>query len=119
MKRGRPRLDKHGRPVFNMTDWGLGWSTVVPLDSDYEKAVNYITKYISKQETKILGKYYLSSRSLKKSPDIIPIDDLDFDYELFRDSAKLESGVQYESTVYRDVKIISEDFERSGEWREA
>ena len=56
-----------------MTDWPFGWSTVVPLDGEYEKAVNYVCKYISKQDSKILGKYYLSSRSLQKSPDIIPI----------------------------------------------
>lgn len=116
MKRHRPRYDKHGRPVFNMTDWSLGWSTVVPLDGEYEKAVNYVTKYISKQDKKILGKYYLSSRSLKKSPDIIPIDN-GLDYEQFLDESKLDSGTQFVSTIYRDVKIVSEDFERSGEWQ--
>jgi hypothetical protein len=110
-KRGRPRVDKHGRAVFNMTDWSLGWSTVVPLDGDYEKAVNYITKYISKQDEKILGKYYLSSRSLKKSPDIIPIAE-NVPYDTFRDESKIALGEQYESTVFRDVKIISEDFEK-------
>jgi hypothetical protein len=112
MKGYHPRFDKHGRPVFNMTDWDLGWSTVVPLDLEYEKAVNYVTKYISKQETKILGKYYLSSRSLKKSPDILPVD-LGIDYESFCDEKKLEFGEQHISTVYRDVQIVSEDFSRS------
>lgn len=111
MKRNRPRCDKHGRPVYNMTDWGLGWSTVVPLDSDYERAVNYITKYITKQDEKIFGKYYLSSRSLKKSPDIIPIDQ-GVELSDFVDSDKLQSGQQHESTVYRDVVIWSEDFDK-------
>lgn len=112
MKRGRPRYDKHGRPVYNMTDWGFGWSTVVPLDDNYEKAVNYVTKYISKQDKKILGKYYLSSRSLRKAPDIVPIDQ-GVDFESFVDDFKLETGQQYETTVFRDVKVISEDFDRS------
>ena len=111
MKRNHPRCDKHGRPVYNMTDWGLGWSTVVPLDAEYERAVNYITKYITKQDEKILGKYYLSSRSLKKSPDIIPIDQ-GVELSDFVDSDKLQSGQQHESTVYRDVVIWSEDFDK-------
>ena len=105
-KRHRPRFDKSGRPVYNMTQWSLGWSTVVPLDDNYERAVSYITKYISKQDTKIFGKYYLSSRSLKKSPDLIPL--VDIDYDLFRDQQKIDSGLQHEAAVYRDVKIISE-----------
>ena len=112
MKRGRPRYDKHGRPVYNMTDWGFGWSTVVPLDDNYERAVNYVTKYISKQEHKILGKYYLSSRCLRKAPDVIPIDD-GVDFDSFVDDFKLDTGQQYETTVFRDVKVVSEDFERS------
>lgn len=110
-KRGKPRYDKHGRPVYNMTDWGFGWSTVVPLDDNYEKAVNYVTKYISKQDKKILGKYYLSSRSLRKAPDVIPIDG-GMDFDSFVDDFKLDTGVQYESTVFRDVKVVSEDFDR-------
>ena len=111
MKRNRPRLDKHGRPVYNMLDWPLGWSTVVPLDENYERAVNYVTKYISKQQQKILGKYYLSSRSLRKAPDVLPIESVP--YDAFVDVDKLASGQQYEVVVYRDVKVCSEDFERS------
>ena len=111
MKRKHPRFDKHGRPVYNMSDWSLGWSTVVPLDENYEKAVHYITKYITKQDEKILGKYYLSSRSLKKSPDILPID-CGVELSEFVDADKLEDGSQHISTVYRDVVICSEDFDK-------
>lgn len=109
---GSPRVDKHGRPVYNMTDWGFGWSTVVPLDDDYERAVNYVTKYIAKQEEKILGKYYLSSRTLRKKPKIVPLE-WGLDYDSFVDEAKLATGQQYESTVFRDVKIVNEEFDRS------
>jgi len=114
MKRGHPRFDKSGRPVFNMVDWDFGWSTVVPLDENYERAVNYVTKYISKQNEKILGKYYLSSRSLKKSPDIVPLERIPF--EQCRDSALLLSGEQHECSVYRDIKILSQDFKKDGAW---
>lgn len=105
---GDQRRDEHGRPIFNMADWSWGFSTCVPLDENYEKAVNYITKYIAKCETKIFGKWYLSSRSLQKAPDIIPVEPVDF-YQ-FRDETKLEKNEQVETTVFRDVKIVSEEY---------
>lgn len=108
---GTQRHDNNGRPIFNMSDWTLGFSTCVPLDDDYEKAVNYIVKYITKAEEKIFGKWYLSSRVLKKSPDIVPIDG-GIDFDAFRDPDKLERNEQYEVTAYLDVKIVSEEYER-------
>lgn len=108
MKRGRPRKDKQGRPVFNMIDWPYGWSTVVPLDENYAKAVSYIVKYITKQPNKILGKYYLSSRNLKKKPEILPLVE-GVPFEEFRDEDKLISGTQFEANIYGDVFIITEN----------
>lgn len=108
---GHQRTDSSGRPIFNMIDWTLGFSTCVPLDDDYEKAVNYVVKYITKAEEKIFGKWYLSSRCLKKAPDVIPIDG-GIDFETFRDADKLERNEQYETTAYFDVKIVSEEYER-------
>lgn len=108
---GHQRTDKSGRPIFNMTDWTLGFSTCVPLDDDYEKAVNYVVKYITKAESKIFGKWYLSSRILKKAPDVIPIDG-GIDFNTFRDPDKLATNEQYEVTAYFDVKIVSEEYER-------
>lgn len=103
--------DANGRPIYNMTDWTLGFSTCVPLDDDYEKAVNYVVKYITKAEEKIFGKWYLSSRCLQKAPDIIPIDG-GISFDEFRDPEKLASNEQFESTAYLDVKIVSEEYER-------
>lgn len=105
---GDQRKDKHGRPIFNMVDWSWGFSTCVPLDSDYEKAVNYITKYITKCDSKIFGKWYLSSRSLKKAPDIVPLEPMDFN--TFRDEQKLEKREQTETTIFLDVKLVSEEY---------
>ena len=39
-----------------MIDWKWGFSTCVPLDDNYERTVNYVTKYITKAEDKIFGK---------------------------------------------------------------
>ena len=109
---GKQRTDESGRLIFNMTDWTLGYSTCVPLDEDYEKAVNYVVKYITKAESKIFGKWYLSSRSLRKSPDVIPIDG-GIDFDTFRDPDKLNRNEQYEVTAYLDVKIVSEEYEHN------
>lgn len=50
------------RPVYNMTDWDLGWSAVVPLDTDHEKAVNYIKKYIVRSSK--VGSLFLREAAL-------------------------------------------------------
>lgn len=103
-KDGLPLFDSAGREIFNMSDWKYGFSTCVPLDENYEKAVNYCCKYISKSEEKIFGKWYLSSRSLVKSPDIIPLARIDFDS--FIDSSK----DQRFTNIYNDVVLVSEDY---------
>lgn len=100
--------DKSGRPIFNMVDWNWGFSTCVPLDLNYKRAVNYVTKYITETEVKIFGKWYLSSRNLLKRPDIVPLDGEIF--EEFRDEEKLADKRQIERTVYAGVKIVSEEF---------
>lgn len=110
-KRGKPRFDKHGKPVYNMTDWPYGWSTVVPLDEDCQKVAAYIAKYITKQPDKILGKYYLSSRDLVKEPKIIPLLQ-GVDYLAFRNDDKLMSGVQQEINLFSDVYLLSETIKR-------
>lgn len=106
-KNGTLRRDGHGRLVYNMNAWTWGFSTCVELDENYEKAVNYVSKYITKSDKKVFGKWYLSSRSLKKRPDICPLEPVS--YTEYR--ADLEnSGADYaEISVYKDVKIISTD----------
>lgn len=109
-KDGTPLKDKAGRQIFNMTSWSWGFSACVELDADYEKAVSYVTKYITKAETKIFGKWYLSTRSLVKAPDIIPLECMNF--EDFRDEDKILRNEQYEAVIYRDVRVVSEEFSR-------
>lgn len=103
------KKDKKGRPIYNMPGWKYGFSTCVPLDNDYSHAVHYVTKYLSKGDKKIFGKYYLSSRNLKKRPDIIPLAHQSF--EDFRDEEKLWNGTQHETPIYRDICIVSETIE--------
>ncbi len=110
-KDGIPLNDNSGRPIYNMSSWSWGFSTCVELDADYEKAVAYVTKYITKAETKIFGKWYLSTRSLVKAPDIIPLECMNF--EEFRDEEKILKSEQHESVIYRDVRVVSEEYIRT------
>lgn len=75
-----PISTNRGQPVFNMPEWSLGFSTCIPIDENYERTCNYLTKYICKDAEKIFGKWYLSSRDLIKRPliSLIP-DGIDFD----------------------------------------
>lgn len=77
-----PLSTNRGQPIYNMVDWSLGHSTCIPIDENYERTCNYVTKYISKGSHKILGKWYLSSRNLVKRPDIELLAQ-DIDYHTF------------------------------------
>ena len=109
---GLPRTDRYGRTIYNMADWKLGFSTCVPLDDNYDRAVSYVTKYITKSESKIFGKWYLSSRSLVKGPDIVPLEPVL--YGAYRDTEAIARGAQVETTVFRDVKILTEEYDKKG-----
>lgn len=103
---GHELFDGSGRDIFNMLDWWLGHSTCVKLDENYEKAVGYITKYITKSEEKIFGKWYLSSRNLQKKPEYLMIDYIPYDD--FVNPEKVGQGIQSVVNVYKDVKICNE-----------
>ncbi len=105
---GRPLTDKHGRPIYNMPSWNWGFSTCVPLDEQYERAANYVVKYINKSNEKIFGKWTISSRGLIKSPEIIPLAPVD--YIDFRDPVKLKVHEQNEAEIYPGLSIVSEEY---------
>ena len=65
---GKPLFDKAGRELFNMNYWdSTGLSSVSEI-GDTKKVANYITKYITKDIEKVVGKgqkKYWSSRGEK------------------------------------------------------
>lgn len=97
-----PLFTKTGQPIYNMTDWKFGFSTCIPIDENYERTVNYLVKYISKDATKVLGKWYLSSRNLVKHPDIKLVDG-GVDFYDFHDKNPALPVI----SLYRDVCMIS------------
>lgn len=67
------------RPVHNLPAWSFGFSTVIKLYGERQKAVSYVCKYIGKQPEKIGGRWYYSGGQLKK-PEVVYFD-ADFDDE--------------------------------------
>lgn len=81
---GRPRkprskkqraewLAAGGHIVYNLPDWGFGWSTAIELYGRQTAAVAYVCKYISKAEGKVGGRWYYHGGKLKR-PDIVYTD---------------------------------------------
>ena len=60
------KTDK-GRKVYNLDNWNLGFSTAIELDDNRTAVSAYITKYVTKETTKILGNvYYAGGHSIKR-----------------------------------------------------
>lgn len=56
-----------GRPVYNLPQWTLGFTTAQRLYGTYSAAVGYCCKYIGKQQgQRPLGRWYYSGGSLAK-----------------------------------------------------
>lgn len=96
-------------PVFNIKEWNLGFSTAIKLDTN-DKAVNYVTKYISKELEDMLKKgyyperafdrRYFSSKNINRYPDIelhsVP-------YEEYRDLNVKEYENRYTDYKYKYI----------------
>lgn len=99
---GEPLFSPTDRPLYNMPEWKWGFSSCCPIDDNYERAVNYVVKYLTKDSEKIFGKWYLSSRNLVKRPDIKLVSG-GMDYYAFANEHQDCSPIP----LYNDVKLIS------------
>lgn len=60
-------VDSCGHPVYNLPQWGYGFSTAIRLYGNYHAAVGYCTKYITKLEgQRIMGRWYYSGGTLRE-----------------------------------------------------
>lgn len=58
-----------GRPVYNLPQWGYGFTTAQRLYGTYSAAVGYVCKYIGKQEgERPMGRWYYSGGALQDAP---------------------------------------------------
>lgn len=61
--------DGKGRVIYNVIDWGYGFTTAEMLDGTYEAVCMYIAKYMTKAEAEmargtLAGRYYYHSHNL-------------------------------------------------------
>lgn len=62
-------VKQHGRMVYNVTDWQLGFSAAVRLgctDADRQAVAAYVCKYITKGGEKVGGRYFLHGGKLQR-----------------------------------------------------
>ena len=55
-----------GHVVYNLASWRFGWSTAIKVYGSQGALSNYITKYITKSNQKIMGRYFWHSRDLQR-----------------------------------------------------
>ena len=65
------KKDKKGRNIFNFVSWlkYKGWNDVTLIES-HVKCANYISKYVTKENGRLLDKYYYCSNGLKNKPSV-------------------------------------------------
>lgn len=77
---------KDCRPVYNIADWTLGFTTAIHTYGDVRAVANYVGKYITKGENKIGGRWYYSGGDLLRpqyeycNKNYDDISDFDFDF---------------------------------------
>lgn len=93
-----------GQMVYNLTTWRFGWSTAIRVYGEPQQLAHYVTKYITKDNKKIFGKYYWHSRNLDK-PKLI-YSNVDFDSV---------NSAEYHGFKYsNDICVISQEREKEG-----
>lgn len=88
--------------VYNVDNFPLGYSTAIPLDGNREAVARYMTKYITKDFSKIFGKsYFAGGKELKRK---LPFSLHDVKYADW-------GGREYEVPEVGKVKYIQIDTE--------
>lgn len=73
-------LSDGAHEVFNLPAWTLGFTTAIRLYGDYNAAVGYVCKYISKATEKVGGRWYYSGGDLlHPSIELFDADFADFE----------------------------------------
>lgn len=57
---------ERGQIIYNSERWSFGFSTVIEIDGEKNKLVNYVMKYITKDKKKIFGKFYFSGGHIER-----------------------------------------------------
>ena len=105
-------IEEGGHVVYNLPSWSWGFTTAIELYGDYAQAINYVTKYLTKQVEdcgdKIGGRWYYHGGKFEK-PEVKTdnYDYINFNDE-FPDLAKTyhkytvdEIGVRFMVRLYK------------------
>lgn len=86
----------NGKIIYNLSDWSdnYGFCTAIPVDGNIPALSYYITKYITKGNDKIFGRFYWSSKNLRREPD--------YDYK----NVDFGTVYQYEYPVKGTTRIL-------------
>lgn len=97
------KTTQRGQTILNMENWHYGFTTAIELDNEYDKIVNYVLKYITKDSQKILGRWYLSGgKGLERK---VPTEYINTNYDTFE-------GTEYmvpEANMAVKYKTVVED----------
>lgn len=85
------------KTIYNLPTWKYGFTTAIPVSGSPARLACYITKYITKDCKKIFGKYYLSSRNIRRDVDTIICNSDKFDELKFEPIQKFGLQMKYES----------------------
>lgn len=92
-----------GRPVYNLPQWSLGFTTAQRLYGTYSAAVGYCCKYIGKQEgERPLGRWYYSGGQLAKPEKTYAV----LDYRELAEDCK-DDAIEFEIPGSRMLVIHS------------
>lgn len=95
--------------IYNCTSWKYGFSTALPVSENCGKLSVYLTKYITKGNDRIFGRYYWSSRNIVREPDIeytnSPYDEIELpEFAVPNTSVKVKYDQQFEYTLGSTVQ---------------
>lgn len=69
-KTGRPlsHKDKHGHwhAIYNVDNWRYGYSTAIKVYGNRVAIAKYVTKYVTKSERKVRGRWYMHSHNIQR-----------------------------------------------------
>jgi len=85
------------RPVFNVADWPLGFSTAIPVYGPPGAVAHYLAKYLTKDSEKIFGKRYLAGGDIAREVETLYTN---LDYEAVE-------GKAYHVAPRRSVKYFT------------
>jgi hypothetical protein len=104
------RKTKRGQTIYNAGKWDLGFSTAVKLEGPYNRIVNYLLKYITKDNARIFGKSYFAGGKYLKREVPTRYENIGFE--------EIEGKVYHIPAAGLSVKYMDYDYEKAKVSRE-